>query len=62
MFYDKIMITLKLLYTTCLRQEVHKSWALVCPSVCIVYGGGHYLWVLSMEHALFHHLVPGLLR
>ena len=55
MFYDKIMITLKLLYATCLRQGVHKSWAPVCPSVWIVYVGGQYLCVLSMEHALFHH-------
>jgi len=55
MFYDK-MITLKLLYATCLIQGVHKSWAPVCPSVWIVCSGGQYLCVLSTEHALFHHL------
>ena len=57
MFYFKIMITLKLLYATCLRQGVHKSWAPVCPIVRIVCGGGQYLCVLSMEHASFHHPV-----
>jgi hypothetical protein len=57
MFYDKIMITLKLLYATCLRQGVHKSWAPVVPRVWIVYGGGLYMWVLCMEHASFHHSV-----